>query len=796
MVMTLPQTSPSTIVSNAYYDGRGDALLLAEANVVGIERPKKQLIEWISAADYNLKVISVVGMAGLGKTTLVKKVYDDPSVQQNIDHHVWITVSKTYEVGNLLVDLIKKLLKEVKQEVPLGLEAMNVDGLREFAHEFLRDKTYIVVLDDVWSTNLWEALRYVFPRRNTHGRGCIIVTTRSNNIGDAASYENDGHIYPLQPLPPQRAEELFYMKAFRDGLCPDHLKEISENILKRCGGLPLAIVVIGGALALKRNKIEEWIKFSLRIESKVDGVDLLRIWKLLSLSYNDLPYYLKDCLLYLSIFPEDALIEKSTMIRLWVAEGFVEVEQGKMMEEITERYLNELSNRSLIRVATTSKDGRPRNFRIHDIVREYIISKARERNILASVEQPREIKLKDRIRRLSLEDSCVSYIEKINNLKYLSTLIFSGSGELEWRPIVCKVLRGECRMLKILDLRRAPLDEIPNEVFKLYHLKYLSLRNTNVSLIPKLIRNLVKLEILDLKGSKVTELPVEILKLQRLRYLIVYRYKDFLDYPPFDHVQSFKAPYGIGQLTFLQKLCFVDASTEVVREIGKLKELRRLAITKLRKEDAKDLCSSLEHLTWLSALSIESIDEGEVIDLNYSMPRASLRFLRTLILEGCLEKLPQWIPSLNALTLLYLRWSKLRDDPIACLQVLPNLKVLGIFSAYEGEGLHFKFGGFRKLETLYVYGMEGLKWMRVNEECMSSLREFKIGDCKAMMEVPMGIEHLHNLEYVVFRDMTKEFEKRVSEGKKTGEGHQGKLVHIPRVAISNWVDAEWKVKWL
>ncbi|XP_051151161.1 disease resistance protein RPM1-like [Andrographis paniculata] len=800
----LPTSNPDTVSISTYYDGRDDALLLEETDVVGIEKPKKKLLEWISIGDSTLTVLSVTGMAGLGKTTLVKKVFDDSSVEQNIDHHVWIAISQVFNQSNILRDLIKQLLEEVKQPLPRGFEDMNVAAMKEFIYSFLQHKRYIVVLDDVWSTNVWESLRYVFPRRNTCGRGCVIITSRLNSIGDAASCESGGHVYPLQPLPPQRAEELFRMKAFRGGPCPYHLKEVSGNILKKCGGLPLAIVVIGSALAMKRNQIEEWRRFSFNLESKVDDCDLMRIWKLLALSYYDLPYYLKACLLYLSIFPEDALLEKATLIRLWIVEGFVEAEKGKTMEETAESYLNELSNRSLIQVATT-KDGRPRNFRIHDVVREYIISKAREQNIVAAILKPTEITLEDQVRRLALEDSSAPYSDKINNLRYLRTLLFFGSMELEWGPIICRLLRGECRMLKVLDLRGAPLEEIPCEVFKLYHLKYLSLKNTNVSIIPKLIGNLAKLEILDLKGSNVTELPIEILKLRRLRYLLVYRYKDFLDYLPFDHVQSFKAPYGIGQLSRLQKLCYIDASAEVVRGIGRLTELQRLGITRLRKEDGKELSSSLSKLTFLTSLSIAAGEEGEVIDLPYFMPSTCLRFLR---LEGCLEKLPEWISSLDALTSLHLRSSKLRDDPIECLQSLANLKDLVLYGAYEGEGLHFKSGGFKKLEELQLIRMRRLKWVRVEKGCMTNLREFEIWDCKEMKDVPIGIEHLGNLDFVDFSDMSNEFEDRVCEEKGRGRvdvhAHdhdrerkgKGKLIHIPNVRISNWVDGQWEAVWL
>ncbi|KAG8375147.1 hypothetical protein BUALT_Bualt10G0070100 [Buddleja alternifolia] len=784
--------SSSSLVTNTLYDGRGDALLLEEAEVVGFEKPKKQLLEWLRSTDYGLQVISVVGMAGLGKTTLVKKVYDNISMKMHFVHLVWITVSESFKVEHLLQDMINQLLDEIKQPPPQGLEDMNANGMREYVYNFLRNRNYVIVLDDIWRLDAWEAIRYAFPRSNTSGRGCIIITTRYNNIAKAASDESNGHVYSLEPLAAKEAKKLFYRKAFQGKQCPYYLNEISENILKRCEGLPLAIVVIGGLLHTKNNRIDEWELFNRSLCSELKEDNLKRIWTLLSLSFYDLPYYLKACFLYLGIFPEDQLLEKATVIRLWIAERFVEAKQGKTMEETAEGYLNELFNRSLIQVAETSNDGRPRNFHIHDLLREYIISKSLEQNMVVVHNQGRPDKIHNSI-------SCTQQPCKF---EYLRSLLFFGSVDSECGPILYKVLRSGCKLLKVLNLRKAPLEIIPNEVFKCYHLEYLSLRDTEVKLIPKAIGNLRKLETLDLKRSRVTELPIEILKLQRLQYLLVYRYKVDYGYIQFDNIQSFKAPYEIGKLLSLQKLCYIDAGSgvngvKIVSEIGKLTELQRLCITKLKREDGLDLCSSLAKLTKLRSLCIYSIDESEVIDLQHSQsPPFTLSFLRTLVLQGCLERVPHWIPSLNALTDLRLRWSRLKEDPLQYLQGLPNLQVLSIHYAYEGEELSFKAGGFQKLKELSVTRLFGLRWMRVEKGSMARLNKMTVTNCKEMTEVPVGIEHLSEVEYVDFRDMAEEFVERLYEDKRI-EGDRWKLKHVHGgVRVVNWEDDEWKVRLL
>ncbi|XP_073136845.1 putative inactive disease susceptibility protein LOV1 [Henckelia pumila] len=146
---------------------------------------------WLKLTDDGLMVISLVGMGGLGKTTLVKKVYDDALVKANFDSHVWVTVSENFNLERVLRDMINQLAHEVKLQPPQNLEAMDANKMKEYVYKFLKDKTYMVVLDEVWKIEVWESIRYVFPRKSACGH--IIITTRSYNIGNAACSETCGH---------------------------------------------------------------------------------------------------------------------------------------------------------------------------------------------------------------------------------------------------------------------------------------------------------------------------------------------------------------------------------------------------------------------------------------------------------------------------------------------------------------------------------------------------------------------------------------------------------------------------
>ncbi|KAI3465707.1 hypothetical protein Pfo_022370 [Paulownia fortunei] len=786
MYAVMDQGSSSTLAKNEWYDGRGDALFLEEADVVGIQKPKEQLLEWIWSTDNGIEVISVVGMGGSGKTTLVKKFYDDESVKRHFNSHVWIVASDSTDVKHLLGNLIKKLVGEFKESLTPKLEDMNADEMKEFIYKFLQRKNYIIVLDDVWNISTWEAIRYALPKRGAHG--CIIITTRFNSIGNAACSETD-HVYNLEPLPTEESKVLFYKKAFPRNSCPPYIKEFAESILKRCEGLPLAIVVIGGLLATKNNRAEEWELFNRSLSHELEGGSLQRLSKLLSLSYFDLPYYLKYCFLYLSIFPEGGLLDKEKIIRLWIAEGFVQAKLDKTMEEVAEGYLNELLSRSLIQVADKAVDGRPRKFRIHDLLREYITLKSREQNIV-TIYGGGEMQWPNKIRRLAIQKS-INISQETDRFEYLRSLMLFRYRPLEFGPI--KELVSRCRLSKVLDLNGAQLETIPNEVFKLYHLKYLSLRRTRVKLIPKSIKNLQNLETIDLKNTNVTELPIEILKLHRLRHLLVYRYKSSFD-ATFDNIQSAKAPCDIGScLSSLQKLCCIDADEvdgiKTVREIGKLTQLRRLGIAKLRRADGMDLCSSIAKLTNLRSLSIWSAEEGEMLDLDYSLSSTSLPFLRRLDLGGCLEKVPQWVPSLDGLTTLYITWSRLREDPLNYLQDLPNLAHLGIHDAYV-EGLRFKAQGFQKLKELWVGELRCLKWLIVEKGSMPFLEEWIMKDCKLLTELPEGIEHLTNLQVVELGNMANEFMDKVADQKRK-EGDNWRLARVPNFSFFDVIDGIW-----
>ncbi|KAK9046181.1 hypothetical protein V6N11_052080 [Hibiscus sabdariffa] len=775
----------SNTVGNAWQDRRGDALLLDKADVVGINESKKKLIGWLIDSGTERRVISVLGMGGLGKTTLAKQVYDDAEVKKHLPVHAWITVSQSFKLESLLKDMVQQLSRAISKPIPDGVDNMSSYQLKTIIKSWLRKRRYLIILDDVWRINDWDAIKFALPANGCGSR--VMLTTRNADLAFSSRIESDGEVYNLEPLPPEESWTLFCRKTFRGNCCPPHLEEICKQILKKCAGLPLAIVAISGVLATKnKRRIDEWETVGRSLGAEIDGNDkLMNLKKVLSLSFNDLPYYLKSCFLYLSIFPEDRPIELMKLIRLWTAEGFVEAKQGKTQEDVAEDFFNELLNRSLIQVAGMTSDGRVRSCRVHDLVREIIILKSREQNF-AVIAKEQTVMWPDKVRRLSIHNTLQNVLQNRFVSQLRSLFMFA----VEENPSLHKLFPGGFKLLAVLDMEATPITKFPIDIVNLYYLKYLNLRETKVTIVPRVIGKLHNLETLDLKHAYVTELPVEILQLQRLRHLLVYRY-EFESYDYFHSKYGFKGLERIGELQSLQKLSLieVDQGNGILTELGKLTQLRRLSITKLKKEDGKKLCFSIEKLTCLRALSIISIEENEPIDVEHLVSPPPL--LQRLYLRGRLESMPHWIRYHHSLVKVYLKWSRLPEDPLVCLERLPNLVHLELVQVYDGDTLCFKAGGFKKLKHVGLDNFDELQWVQIQVGAMPGLEKLSIQRCKSMEKVPLGIEHLTKLNVLEFFDMPHELIRSLRQDEQ-GEDYW-RVAHIPEVYSTYWRDGAWEV---
>ncbi|KAL5560137.1 hypothetical protein UlMin_036348 [Ulmus minor] len=743
-------SSSGSAGNNTLFELRNDARLLEEAQLVGMEQRKQKLKGYLFDEASSLRVVAVVGMGGLGKTTLVNQVYKDSEVKKHFQHHVWITLSQSFKLEELLKKIIQQLFDSIRQSQPQGAQSNDSHELKEIIRDFLRERRFLVVLDDVWEVQSWDALKHAFPEHNCEGSR-LLLTTRNTKVSSTSTREFKGDSYHLEPLSEEESWSLFCEKTFQGNPCPSHLETIFGDILKRCEGLPLGIVAISGVLSSKDiNKIEEWNMVYSNLGAELEG----NVRRILSLSFNDLPYYLKSCFLYLSLFPEDSTFHSYYIVRLWIAEGFVQEIKGRTLEEVGESYFNELLNRSLVQLARENSDKDWNRFKIHDLVREIVLAKAEDQNFAAIV-NAKNPRMPEKVRRLSmctpLENSQGDY----NFSRLRSLLFFPLEDDSASSFSMSAFFNGGLRLLKVLNCQNFPnLERFPEGITKLYNLRFLSLEGTEVASVPPSIGKLRNLETLDVSETRVEELPVEILKLRRLRHIIVYR--SF--FSRFNKFVGFKAPPGIETLTSLQTLTIINASpggVDLIGSLGMLKQLRKLWIQELGAEHGAALCSSIQKLSCLRELWMETREEDEVLDLhNISSP--ALQCLQGLYMHGCLEVLPNWVSQLSSLVILELRWSKLEVDPLETLQALPNLAVLTFQKAYGGEALCFKAGGFQMLKELAFFSLGKLRLVTIEKGALPRLEELFFEDCKLLEQVPSGLEFLTNLKKLGFVNMADE----------------------------------------
>ncbi|MCD7462894.1 hypothetical protein HAX54_049589 [Datura stramonium] len=748
------------IRSDIWCNNHEEVVLDDDADLVGIENHKSVLVDWLLSDDPEWKLKCVVGTRGIGKTALVKKIYDDPAVKKDFNHTIWFEIPRFINLKELMMSFIDLQNDNTRR----AIEDMDANMLAQLVQQFFESRRYFVVLDDVPDIGTWRALKCLFPSK-THGCRVIIIS-RFAEICHHICVETggDSRVYSLKPLSEDESRTLFCRKAFSGSLLhpPPSLIQISKDIIEKCNGLPLSILLVAGALATKENRVDSWEMFHGNLVDKLQGSysEVERMKRLLNLCYQDLPFYLKSCFTYLSIIPKYHAIDKMRLIRLLAAEGLVLEREGKAIAQVAESYLNELANRRLIQVAKKYPDGRLESFTIHNLWYEIILSKSGE-----------ETRKPQKVRHLIITDELAMDIQDIDRFKHLQSLITFGYSFTN--SFLLKLLSGSFKLLKVLDLPGAPLVNIPEDVFELVHLKFLNLRNTKIKHLPGSIRKLESLEFLDLRETLVDKLPDEIVRLQHLCHVFVY-----LHGAGFMH--GFKAPKRIGTIVSLEMLNLINASTSIVIELGNLTRLRMLNIAKLRRKHGRDLCSSLDKLINLEQLSISSYEVSDIIDLNYPLS-STHSSLRTLVFEGRLERFPQWVTSLQALATVHLKWSKLVDNNALqkTLQDLPSLVKLVLDNAYEGEELRFRAGGFKRLKDLRILHSTKLRRIKVEEGAMCSLVELQLRNCGLMEELPFGIENLSKLQYLSLEQMSDKLLMTVQSG------DCWKIAHIPGLNIED-----------
>ena len=760
------------------------SLFLKDNELVGNADAKQILAGWLLSEEMQRVVVSVVGMAGSGKTTLVANVFNSEIVKRHFHCYAWITVSETYAVSDLLRNMVKEFYKVAMKEIPLNLSNMSYRELLEILANYLQPKRYVVVLDDVWSLNLWREINIALPDGLCGSR--VILTTRKEDIA-SFPFGVGSHVHHVQPLQQDDAWDLFCMKAFSGTptkSCPPELKSVATRLVERCKGLPLGIVALGSLMSTKIMLESEWRRVYSSLNWELNNNPKLEYARsILLLSFKDLSHQLKPCFLYCCIFPEDYVIQRKRLLRLWIAEGFVEQVKGLSLEETAESYLMELISRSMLQVVERNSDGRPKSCKMHDLLWELALSISEE-EMFCTVYTGQEATEANKARRSSIQ-AIDGQERSYKNLSKVRTLLLFLN--LDMMSCSLSTIASGFKMLKVLDLKNAPIVELPSELAHCFNLKYLNLKGTRIKKLPKAIGKLPNLQTLDIRNSKIKVLPPWIANLKSLRHLIMYHHNgDQLTVLDFDFVSGTHVPSDLSELKKLQVLdCVEVGDSKLMRELKYMTQLTRLGLTGVRKEHEQDLCVSIGKMKLLHYLFVKATNENEFLPIESLSSIPPL--LETLVLYGRLDKVPLWFGSLQSLTTLKLHHSRLEENFLVYIQGLPNLVDLRLVNAYTRKLLNFA-SGFQKLSYLALCNLPHLTTIIIQEGVMPHIQQLEIIECVRLNSLPDGIEHLSNLQELSFLNARFELIEKI-RGEGSFDRH--KVKHVAKIINVYSTQSEW-----
>ncbi|CAN6328934.1 unnamed protein product [Urochloa humidicola] len=655
-------------------DPRLPSLYVEAANLVGIDGPREDLFKLIADEQLSVKVVSVVGFGGSGKTTLVKQVYN--KIGGQFKCQAFVSVSQNPDIRKILW----ALLSQVKKEGYAIAKQIDEESLINALREFLKDK------------------RRVF-----------------------GSEDN----------------------------CSLHLKEVSTEIIKKCGGLPLAIITMASLLSTKSDSKEEWIivrnSIGLGLEKNPDVEEMRAI---LSLSYNDLPLHLKTCLLYLAVYPEDYEIQMEDLVRRWIAEGFVKVEGRRNLMDEGKHYFNELINRSMIQPLDISYNGQAMGCLVHDMILDLIKSKAVEENFITFCgDEPHILVYKDKIRRLSI-NYCGPNVMPVSTMISANVRSLSIFGYAEQMPPV--LVFPALRVLALDRSQKLESDYLKN-IGKLFLLRYLRIQGSNITQLPEQIGELQCLETLDLHGTSIRQLPSSIVKLRQLKWMLT---------------DGVKLPRSVGKMQGLEEVSsiVVDECTpfDSLQELGSLIRLRTLGIKWCISDShvqkiayVHNLVSSLGKLGCSNLQHLNVKTDGRLVHIPLDSWSPPPHMLQELISTSdlCTCKIPEWLSSLVNLNYLQISINKLRQETLNILGDLPSLLSLTLYSHEPDpkERLVICNNMFQCLKRLLLCCEVGLLMFEAGAMPRLQALEFQImaNEVQSVCNTPdLGICHLSSLSHL------------------------------------------------
>ncbi|XP_050209247.1 disease resistance protein RGA2-like [Mercurialis annua] len=633
-------------------------------------------------------VVSIVGMGGMGKTTLAQLAYNDEAVDSYFQHKIWVCVSESFD-KNLIAKMVIEATDVCRTHIFWS-------ELQKQLQESVNGKKILLVLDDVRTDDfrMWEPLK--IPLRSAESGSRILLTTRNERVSIMmeASYR-----LPLGKLSPVDAWSLFRRFAFYGKSREDrrNLEEVGRKIAERCKGLPLAVKTLGSLMRFKETK-QAWENV---LDSELWEIEEVErdVFTPLLLSYYDLPSPMKRCFTYCAIFPKDYKMDKETLIHNWMAQGFL-VPSGTMdVEQKGVDYFDNLAMRSFFQdFEKDIDDPRKITCKMHEIVHDFAQFLTKNECLILDADE-RHISRLDlshqRIRHLTLIgpieyfDPFVYNFRNLRILQVLQKQMMTLPGDLFRKRKFAGKLFEHLKSLRGLDLSHTSIRRLPSEIGKLLHLRWLNLSSLDLEELPDAVCNLYNLQTLNLDRCKrLPRLPAGLGKLLNLRHLNL-RETDCLDI----------FPHGIERLRNLRTLSkFVVSVNKEGCNIVELKNLKflrgHLEISRLEKivdsdkaREADLTNKQLQSLDLVFSFGVKEVMENVIEALQ---PHPKLEALQVYDYSGSM--LPSWITLLTNLKHLRLL-SCINCEQLPPLGKLPSLETL----------LIGHFNSLKSVELLWVH---------------------------------------------------------------------------------------------
>lgn len=688
-----------------------------EEVIVGFDDQADIIVDQLMNGSQQLQIISIVGMPGLGKTTLAKKVYSNMAIEYHFIAHAWCCVSQVYRKRELILDILGDFV-----ELTDKIKKMDDDDLARTLYQNLKRKRYLIIMDDIWTIGPWNDLKSAFPDDRNGSR--VLFTSRIREVALQINPKIEPH--SLQLLSEEESLKLLQTRLFPGGNCPEDLLEIGGLIAKGCKGLPLAVVVVAALLKRALDKEVWWKEVAESLRSLIMDDQDMQFKCILELSYNHLPTFLKPCFLYLGAFLEDEEIPVQKLKLLWIAEGFIPKSDLKSLQQTADDYLMDLVGRSLIMEARRSSKGRVKACRMHDMLRDLCLEKAREENFMQLISphdagSSRSYYASDFTAsmhyRLCVHSSKVDFSLSKPFGPYVHSLLFSNKDSRYSYDI--SSIAHKFRLLRVLDLENISIGEsFPSEIELMFRIRYLAIRG-DINSVPSSIANLWSLETLIVKGTRgEVVLPDTIWSMARLRHLRVNTRANFT-FPSHDIENSVL----LDNLTILSSpvLSYGKETEKVLRRLISLKKLRCIFLDYWDEDKKCNLFPVMDFLDQLESLKI-FYHGSNFYPCDFSFPL-----------------------NLKKLTLSKFR---LPWEYISAIGRLPNLEVLKLlFKAFEGQTWDATEGEFCNLKYLKLDNLDIANW-NASSDHFPKLKQLVLQRCKNLEEVPSCFGDIYTLEMI------------------------------------------------